>query len=132
MRLHGSTHRKDAIFKQRDEINNRMTEMFGLLKKLTTSRAPKKVLIREEAKNPVTKNINSISIIRGEEEKNDNDNATTDDSIKKPDRSDAEMLLKEAEKENEAKNGTKNKSIKSDEKELTQAEEEEAAKTPNS
>ncbi|GJT52609.1 reverse transcriptase domain-containing protein [Tanacetum coccineum] len=47
---------KNAIFKQRGEINDRMNEMFGLLKELTTSKAPKKVLIKEEAKFPVTKN----------------------------------------------------------------------------
>nr|GEY85995.1 hypothetical protein [Tanacetum cinerariifolium] len=47
---------KNAIFMQREEINDRMTEMFGLLKELMTSRAPEKVLIREEAKFPVTKN----------------------------------------------------------------------------
>ncbi|GJW05509.1 reverse transcriptase domain-containing protein [Tanacetum coccineum] len=33
---------KNAIFKQCVEINGRMTEMFGLLKELTTNRAPKK------------------------------------------------------------------------------------------
>ncbi|GKF34364.1 MAK10-like protein, partial [Tanacetum coccineum] len=46
---------ENAIFKQREEINGRMTEMFGLLKELTTSRAPEKVLIREKAKSPITK-----------------------------------------------------------------------------
>ncbi|GKF99733.1 hypothetical protein Tco_0301424 [Tanacetum coccineum] len=70
--------------------------------------------------------------MKGEEEKNDDDNATTGDSIEKPDESDAEMPLKEAEKENEAENGTKNYPIKSAEKELTQAEEKEAVETPNS
>ncbi|GKD65930.1 hypothetical protein Tco_1308038 [Tanacetum coccineum] len=44
---------ENTIFKQREEINGRMTEMFGLLKELTASRTPKKVLIREEAKFPV-------------------------------------------------------------------------------
>ncbi|GJX14692.1 MAK10-like protein [Tanacetum coccineum] len=47
---------ENAIFKQREEINDRMAEMFGLLKEFTTSRAPEKVLIREEAKYPITKN----------------------------------------------------------------------------
>ncbi|GJZ56731.1 probable GTP diphosphokinase RSH2, chloroplastic [Tanacetum coccineum] len=47
---------ENAIFKQREEINGRMAKMFGLLKELTISRAPEKVLIREEAKSPVTKN----------------------------------------------------------------------------
>ncbi|GKE87737.1 zinc finger, CCHC-type containing protein, partial [Tanacetum coccineum] len=60
---------ENVIFKQREEINGRMTEMFGLLKELTTSRTPEKVLIREEAKFPVTKNVNSISIAREEEER---------------------------------------------------------------
>ncbi|GJS21381.1 MAK10-like protein [Tanacetum coccineum] len=33
---------ENIIFKQREEINGRMTEMFGLLKELTTSRTPEK------------------------------------------------------------------------------------------
>ncbi|GJV14229.1 MAK10-like protein [Tanacetum coccineum] len=33
---------KRSIFKQRDEINGRMAEMFGLLKELTSSETPKK------------------------------------------------------------------------------------------
>ncbi|GKB73621.1 MAK10-like protein, partial [Tanacetum coccineum] len=83
---HAHTERKEifenAIFKQREEINHRMAEMFGIFKELITSRAPEKVMIREEAKYPVTKN------------------------------SDMEMPVKKAEKENEAENGTKNDSIK--------------------
>ncbi|GJV42934.1 hypothetical protein Tco_1427470 [Tanacetum coccineum] len=74
---------KNAIFKQREEINDRMAEVFELLKELTTSRAPKKVLIREEAKSSVTKNVNSISLTRGEEEKNDDNDVVTGDDIKK-------------------------------------------------
>nr|GEW85688.1 hypothetical protein [Tanacetum cinerariifolium] len=42
-----------------------------LLKELTTSRAPDKVLIREEVNSLVTKNINSISLTRGKEERED-------------------------------------------------------------
>ncbi|GJW02562.1 hypothetical protein Tco_1561418 [Tanacetum coccineum] len=103
---------ENVIFKQREEINDRMAEMFGLLKELTTSRAPEKVLIREEAKYPVTKNVNSISLSRGKEEKNDEDNVTTGDGIEKTSGSDPKMPVKEAEKENEAKNGAKNKPIK--------------------
>ncbi|GJV98808.1 zinc finger BED domain-containing protein RICESLEEPER 2-like protein [Tanacetum coccineum] len=60
---------ENAIFKQREEINDRMTKMFGLLKELTTSKAPEKVLIREETKFPITKNVNSISLAKGEEER---------------------------------------------------------------
>ncbi|GKA75254.1 hypothetical protein Tco_0781632 [Tanacetum coccineum] len=100
-----------------------MIEMFRLLKELTTSRAPEKVLIREEAKHPVTKNINSISLIRGKEEKNEDDNAMTGDSIKRLDGSDAKMPLKEVKKENEAENGTKTEPIKTIlEKKITKKE----------
>ncbi|GJR26976.1 putative reverse transcriptase domain-containing protein [Tanacetum coccineum] len=57
---------ENTIFKQHEEINGRMTEMFGLLKELTTSKTSEKVLIREEAKFAVTKNVNSISLAKGE------------------------------------------------------------------
>ncbi|GJW03696.1 zinc finger, CCHC-type containing protein [Tanacetum coccineum] len=57
----------------REEITNRMTEMFGLLKELTTSRAPKK----------------------GEEEMNAEDNATFGDSIERPNGSDTEHRINE-------------------------------------
>ncbi|GKF68829.1 hypothetical protein Tco_0198508, partial [Tanacetum coccineum] len=60
---------ENAIFKQREEINGRMTEMFRLLKELTTTRTLEKVLIREGAKSPITKKVNSISLARGEEER---------------------------------------------------------------
>nr|GEU63857.1 zinc finger, CCHC-type [Tanacetum cinerariifolium] len=75
---------ENAIFKQREEINDRMTEMFGLLKELTTSRTPEKVLTREEAKIPVTKNVNSISLEKGEEGRSEKINVATGDDIKRP------------------------------------------------
>ncbi|GJS59410.1 zinc finger, CCHC-type containing protein [Tanacetum coccineum] len=107
---------ENAIFKHREEINDRMAEMFGLLKELTTSRAPEKVLIREEAKSLVTKNINSISHTRGEEEKSDKDDVATGDGIEKTNGLGTEMPVKEAETENGAKNRIKNEPIKRDEK----------------
>ncbi|GJT48948.1 hypothetical protein Tco_0975105 [Tanacetum coccineum] len=58
---------ENVIFKQCEGINSRMTEMFGLLKELTTSKTSEKELIREEAKFPITKNVNSISLTKGEE-----------------------------------------------------------------
>ncbi|GJU67589.1 hypothetical protein Tco_1253848 [Tanacetum coccineum] len=89
---------KNSIFKQREEISDRMTEMFGLLKELTTSRAPKKVLIREDAKFPVTKNVNFISLTRGEEERCEKTDVTIGDDFKKPTKTEMEMPFKEAEK----------------------------------
>ncbi|GJU98533.1 MAK10-like protein [Tanacetum coccineum] len=108
---------KNAIFKQREEINDRMAEMFGLLKGLTTSRAPEKVLIKEEAKSPITKNVNSISLTRGEREKSDKNDVATSDDIKKTNRSDTETPVKEAETKNGPESRIKNEPIKRDEKE---------------
>ncbi|GJU61137.1 zinc finger, CCHC-type containing protein [Tanacetum coccineum] len=75
---------ENAIFKLREEINDRMAEMFRLLKELTTR----------------------------EEEKNDKDDIAAGDDIERPNGTDTEMPVKEADKENEAKNGTKNEPIK--------------------
>ncbi|GKF95909.1 hypothetical protein Tco_0288644, partial [Tanacetum coccineum] len=102
---------KNAIFKQREGINSRMTEMFGLLQELTTSRNPEKVLIREEAKIFITKNVNSISLTKGEEERSSKTEVTPDNT-EKPTEIETEMPVKEAEMKNEAKNGAGNKSIK--------------------
>ncbi|GKB73414.1 hypothetical protein Tco_0934826 [Tanacetum coccineum] len=101
---------KNAIFKQREEINDRMTKMFRLIKELTTSRTPEKVLVREEAKFLVTKNINSISLARGEEERSDKTDETLDNTVK-PTITETKIPVKEAKKNNE----TKNKPIKKDE-----------------
>ncbi|GKB17360.1 hypothetical protein Tco_0851283, partial [Tanacetum coccineum] len=107
---------KNAIFKQREGINSRMTEMFGLLKELTTSRNPEKVLIREEAKFPVTKNVNSISLTKREEERS-NKKEVTPDNTKRPIETEAEMPVKKYETKNRAENGIGNKSIKTPENE---------------
>ncbi|GJS16339.1 hypothetical protein Tco_0410811 [Tanacetum coccineum] len=93
---------ENAIFKQREEINDRMTEMFRLLKELTTSRTPEKVLIREEAKFPVTKNVNYISLARGEEDRSDKIDVETGNDIEKPTGIETRMQANEAEKKNEA------------------------------
>ncbi|GJZ60204.1 MAK10-like protein [Tanacetum coccineum] len=116
---------ENAIFKQREEIIDRMAEMFGLLKEITTSRTPEKVLIREEAKSPVTKNVNSISLPREEEEKSDKNDVATGDGSKKTDGPNTEVPVKEAETKNGAKNRTKNKPNK-------KAEKEEAVEAPSS
>ncbi|GJX24162.1 zinc finger, CCHC-type containing protein [Tanacetum coccineum] len=94
---------ENAIFKQREEINDRMTEMFKLLKELTTIRTPEKVLIREEAKFPVTKDVNSIYLVRGEEERNDMTDETLDNTVK-PTIIETKIPVKEAESNNETKN----------------------------
>ncbi|GJU63353.1 MAK10-like protein [Tanacetum coccineum] len=97
---------ENIIFKQREEINGRITEMFRLFKELTTSRTPEKVLIREKAKFPVTKNLNSISLTKGEEE-GSNRMKVTPDNTKKPTETETETLVMEVEKINEIENGAK-------------------------
>ncbi|GKB35044.1 hypothetical protein Tco_0879986 [Tanacetum coccineum] len=59
----------------------------GLLKELTTSRTPEKVLIREETKFPITKNVNSTSLTK-DEERGSNRTKVTPDNAEKLTRSD--------------------------------------------
>ncbi|GJY05716.1 MAK10-like protein [Tanacetum coccineum] len=115
---------ENTIFKQRKEMNGRMTEMFGLLKELMTSRTPKKVLIREETKFPVTKNVNSTSLTK-DEERGSNRTKVTPDNAEKLTKTETGMPVIEVEKINEVENGAKNKSIKT-------SKSEEAAKAPGS
>ncbi|GJT47424.1 MAK10-like protein [Tanacetum coccineum] len=98
---------ENAIFKQREEINDRMTKMFRLLKELTINKAPEKILIREEAQFPVTKNINSISLARGEEERNDKTEEILNNS-EKPTVTETEIPVTKAEMSNETKINRKN------------------------
>ncbi|GKC99662.1 MAK10-like protein [Tanacetum coccineum] len=60
---------EEAIYKQRDEINERMTEMFILLKEYTKEKAQEKVLVREEVSKPVTKYVNAVSLVNIEDDK---------------------------------------------------------------
>ncbi|GJU62807.1 hypothetical protein Tco_1244642, partial [Tanacetum coccineum] len=72
---------KKAIFKQREEINDRMAKMFWILKELTTSRTPEKVLVREEASNPITKCVNAISLVKMEKDKSIENNEVIDKNV---------------------------------------------------
>ncbi|GJV65180.1 hypothetical protein Tco_1476008 [Tanacetum coccineum] len=77
--------------------------MFGLLKELTASKTPEKVLIREEARHPITKNVNIISLIRIEEGGNRENNMEIDKSVMKPGKSDEERPPKGIDMKNEVK-----------------------------
>ncbi|GJT44402.1 hypothetical protein Tco_0953117 [Tanacetum coccineum] len=102
-----------AIFKHQEKINDRMEEMFKLLKELTASRTPEKVLIREEARHPITKPVNSISLIRIEEEKNVKDDEVVNEIVLEPDGSDAAVPPKEVDKVNGAENRTEDEPVRS-------------------
>ncbi|GJT68698.1 MAK10-like protein [Tanacetum coccineum] len=86
---------KNVIFKQRKEINDRMAEIFGLLKELTASRTSEKVLVREEARHPITKHVNSISLIRMEDEKSVKSNRVVGEDMVEPNKSDLAGTLEE-------------------------------------
>nr|GEX97585.1 hypothetical protein [Tanacetum cinerariifolium] len=89
--------------------------MFRLLKEHTTNKTPEKVLIRE-AKFPVTKNMNSISLTKGEKEKSIKKEVTPDNT-ERPTKTEAEMPVKKIETKNEAENEARNKSVKTPENE---------------
>ncbi|GKA72476.1 hypothetical protein Tco_0778692, partial [Tanacetum coccineum] len=71
---------------------------------LTTNRTPDKVLIREEAKFPVIKNLNSISLTKGEEG-GSNRTKVTLDNAEKPTETESETPVMEVEKINEVETG---------------------------
>ncbi|GJS80459.1 hypothetical protein Tco_0730340 [Tanacetum coccineum] len=99
---------KNAIFKQREEINDRMAEMFRLLKELTTSRTPEKVLVGEEARHPITKHVNSISLIRTKDKKSIGSNGVVGEDMVEPNKSDLTGTLKEVDGKGEVENRTNN------------------------
>ncbi|GJV23982.1 zinc finger, CCHC-type containing protein [Tanacetum coccineum] len=66
---------------------------------------PEKVLIREEAKFPVTKNLNSISLTKGDKRESDGTKSTSD-YIKEPTKIETEMPVVETKEVNEVKSET--------------------------
>ncbi|GJR28360.1 zinc finger, CCHC-type containing protein [Tanacetum coccineum] len=89
---------ENAILKQREEINDRMNKI-------------------EEAKSLIVKSVNSISLVKEEEGKNDIYDVATSDDSKETDGPDMEVSVKEAKTKNDAENEAKNKPIKKPKKE---------------
>ncbi|GKD87362.1 hypothetical protein Tco_1358516 [Tanacetum coccineum] len=75
---------EEAIFTQKEEINDRMTEMFSLLKELTKSNSPEKVLVREEVRSPITKYVNAVSLVRTENDKGTESDMVIDKNVVEP------------------------------------------------
>nr|GEU44095.1 hypothetical protein [Tanacetum cinerariifolium] len=101
-----------------------MPEMLILLKELTVSRTPKKVLMREEARHPITKNVNSISLIQIEEGDN---NGQIDKSIMKPGKYDEEGPLEGIYTKNEVEIKVDDELAKRAREKVTKNEEDELA-----
>lgn len=52
---------EEAVYRQREEMQEKMAEMMNLLNEYTKAKTPEKVLVRKENDNLVTKFVNSIS-----------------------------------------------------------------------
>ncbi|GKD56366.1 hypothetical protein Tco_1289753 [Tanacetum coccineum] len=74
---------EEAIYKQMEEINERITENFSLLKDYTIGKS-EKVLVREEVGKPDTKYVNIISLVRMENNKGKEGDGVVDKSIVEP------------------------------------------------
>ncbi|GJV33641.1 hypothetical protein Tco_1394041 [Tanacetum coccineum] len=101
--------------------------MFEPLKELTVSRTLEKVLIREETRHPTTKNVNSISRIRIEEEKSVENNGATDRSVAEPRKYDEQKPPKEVDKPNESGRRANEEPAKDARENVTKNKEEEPA-----
>ncbi|GJZ58794.1 hypothetical protein Tco_0614610, partial [Tanacetum coccineum] len=117
----------NIIFKQREEINDRMVEMFGLLKERTTSRTPEKILMRKEVRHPITKNANSISLIRIEEKENKENNKQINNSAMESGKSCEEEPLEGINTKNEAIRRTDDEPAKIAKENVTKNEEDKLA-----
>ncbi|GJV87711.1 hypothetical protein Tco_1531649 [Tanacetum coccineum] len=110
---------KKSIFKQRKEINDRMTKMFGLLKELTTSKTPKKVLVREEASNPITKCVKAISLVKMEKDKSIENNEVVDKNVVESSELNAVEPIELVDKNKKMEDGTDDESVRGMKEELT-------------
>ncbi|GJY91132.1 MAK10-like protein [Tanacetum coccineum] len=99
-----------------------MPEMFRLLRELTSSKTPKKVLVREEASNPVTKNINSISLINMEKDKGIKGNGVAKGNVIGLDKQETLDLIESPDKEKEMEEEIDGRSVGSMKEELTGVE----------
>nr|GFB54701.1 hypothetical protein [Tanacetum cinerariifolium] len=96
-----------------------MAKMFGLLKELP-SKTLEKVLVREEARHPITKNVNAISLFKMEKEKNTENNEVVDKNVIAISELSAIEPEKVADTKKEVENGTDNEVMRSVKEEITE------------
>ncbi|GKD27760.1 hypothetical protein Tco_1233974 [Tanacetum coccineum] len=107
-----------------------MAEMFRLLKELTASRTLEKVLVREEARHPITKHVNSISLIRMEEENSVGNNEVVVKNVVEPNKSDIVEPLEKVDRKDEVEDRTNDEPERSVEKGLMGEKVRELVETP--
>ncbi|GJV26675.1 reverse transcriptase domain-containing protein [Tanacetum coccineum] len=113
---------KKPIFKQIEETNDRMADMFGLLKELTTNRTPEKVLVREEANNPISKCVNAISLFKIGKDKSIENNEVIDKNVMEPSKLSVVEPIKSVDKKEGMEDETDDESVRSMKEELTRWE----------
>ncbi|GJX56672.1 reverse transcriptase domain-containing protein [Tanacetum coccineum] len=110
---------KKAIFKQREEINDRMVEMFGLLRELTTSGTLEKVLVREEASNPIANYVYAISLVNMKKDKSIKNNEVVNKNVVESSELDVVEPIKLVDKKKKMDHGLDDESVRSMKEELT-------------
>ena len=68
---------EEAVYRQREEMQEKMAEMMNLLKEYTKVKTPEKVLVRMGNDTPVTKFVNSISVIHKDNTKEEKTTIST-------------------------------------------------------
>ncbi|GKF30021.1 hypothetical protein Tco_0096363, partial [Tanacetum coccineum] len=106
--------------------------MFGLLKELTASRTPEMVLVREEARHPVTKYVNAISLVKIEKEKNIENNKVVDKNVLELSELNAIEPKEEVDMKKEVGGKTNDEPIRNMEEETTGVRIEELVEIPRS
>ncbi|GJT63692.1 hypothetical protein Tco_1015172 [Tanacetum coccineum] len=99
---------------------------------LIASTTPEKVLVREEVRHPITKHVNSISLIRMEDEKSVRSNGVVGEDMVEPNKSDLAGTLEEVDGKCEVENKTNNKIAGNTKEDLTIEKVRELVETPRS
>nr|GEX37724.1 hypothetical protein [Tanacetum cinerariifolium] len=106
------------IFKQREEINDRMAKIFGILKEITTSKTPKKLLVRVKASHPITKCVNAISLFIMEKVKSIENDEVVNKSVIEPSELNIVEPIELVDEKEEMEDGTCDESARSTNEEI--------------
>jgi hypothetical protein len=60
---------EEAVYKQKEEMQEKMNEMMSLLEKYANQKTPERMLLRKESVTPITQFVNSITIVHKDSEK---------------------------------------------------------------
>jgi hypothetical protein len=60
---------EEAVYKQKEEVQEKMNEMMSLLEEYANQKTPERMLLRKESVTPTTQFVNSITIVHKDDEK---------------------------------------------------------------